>query len=99
MRITALAILATIFILANYVADGKEPIVVLSDDRTSVVIEDSAGNTRTFNIAEICGVPAVGTPEIRHFEVRASTIFVTFGKHCSAAISVGSGETQCLGCD
>ena len=91
--------LPTFCLLGSCFSDAEGPVVVLSDDRRSIQVLDSAGLSKSFDIVQICGESAVGEPTIRAFDVVGSTINVTYGKHCSATIDLVVGEVRCNGCD
>ncbi len=51
------------------------------------------------NIIKMCGKPLVGTPKIRHIELKEDKIVVTFGKHDFASVDARTGKVTYLGSD
>ena len=50
-------------------------------------------------VLDRCGDPAVGQARIRHIEHRGGEVIVTYGKHCSAGLSLKDMALECRGCD
>ncbi|RYG14044.1 MAG: hypothetical protein EOO07_17120 [Chitinophagaceae bacterium] len=52
--------------------------------------------------ADILGnyhLPLIGKHEIRFIRLESDHIFVTFGKHCFAHVTLTTGNIKYLGCD
>ena len=68
------------------------------DNRNLVAYKNDKMIWKT-DIIAICGIPDVGSPEIRHIRLVKKTISVTFGKHSYATVDITNGKTQFLGSD
>jgi len=76
------------------------PAVGISEDGRSLEIKfGSEQGTHRVDILGVCGEPAVGPHRIRSFQIRRDTIDVTYGKHCSARVTLPGLDLTCLGCD
>jgi hypothetical protein len=50
-------------------------------------------------VLDRCGNPEVGEPKIRTLRRERDAVVATFGKHCSAKVSLKTLAVDCAGCD
>ena len=51
------------------------------------------------DVISICGVPALGKPEIRYIRMDGDNIYVVFGKHSFANVGIMTGKVVFIGSD
>ena len=76
------------------------PKVVISNDRRSLdVTPANSQRSKRVDVLAFCGDPAIGPAAILAFSIDGETIFVHYGKHCEARISIPDLKLSCAGCD
>lgn len=74
------------------------PATRISEDGRSLFVNTAAGQSEVA-VLDQCGTPATGEPRIRELGGTPKAITITYGKHCSATLSLPSLTLQCEGCD
>lgn len=100
MNIKTIIILLSVTFLSSCSTE-QQPIVAISDDAQSIEIKLSPeSSVKSVDVLNECGDPEVGEAKIRHVQVHQNTVEVTYGKHCSATVSLKTHSVvQCGVCD
>lgn len=81
-------------------ATTKSPVLHISSDGEALEVRRSTdASVQRVNILAQCGLPAIGAPRIRDIRESGGVVAVTFGKHCSADVSLADLSVRCAGCD
>jgi hypothetical protein len=72
---------------------------VSSDGRDLEIKRPSDREPIRVPVLERCGDPAVGAPRIRDVRSTNEDLIATYGKHCSAKVSLKTLAVECVGCD
>ena len=74
-------------------------VAVSSDGRDLEIKRASEADAVRVHVLDKCGNPAVGDPKIRHILMGQNYVTATYGKHCSAKVSLKTFGVECTGCD
>ena len=72
---------------------------VSADKRGLLIKRPSDRQPILVPVLDRCGNPAVGELRIRSVRRSKEVVTVTYGKHCSATVSLRTLVVECAGCD
>jgi hypothetical protein len=103
-RLSYFALIASAFVfnsplMAQPQSSLPLTVTVSSDGRDLEIKRASATDTIRVHVLDKCRNPAVGEPKIRYILMGQGSVSATYGKNCSAKVSLKTFGVECTGCD
>ena len=86
-------------VLAGSGSPGPPTLTVSRDERDIEIQRASDPEPVRVPVLDRCGDPLVGEPRIRNIQRKKDNVIVTYGKHCTAKVSLKTLAVECSGCD
>jgi hypothetical protein len=79
---------------------NDRPTVTVSRDGRSLEIQRPSDHAPVrVPVLDHCGNPMIGEPKITQTRLAKASVFVRYGKHCWAKVSLKTLAVDCRGCD